>query len=87
MWWLNKINGQMARRGWDRASMKELIDSPTVRYNVVDLRAGIREPATVYAHSNNTYVMLNNRTGEVIQVSDRSKPGWKPVWESETYQP
>lgn len=35
------------------------------------------DPASVYG-SKSGYVVVNNRTGEVVQVSGKNDPGWIP---------
>lgn len=35
------------------------------------------DPASVYG-SKNGYVVVNDRTGEVVQVSGKNDPGWIP---------
>ncbi|MEK8413926.1 colicin E5-related ribonuclease, partial [Escherichia coli] len=39
------------------------------------LRAPRNDPATVYG-SPGKYVVVNDRTGEVTQISDKTDPGW-----------
>lgn len=48
-----------------------------------DNTRGRDDPATVYG-TPKEYVVVNDKTGEVIQVSDKTNPDWKPdpriVW-------
>ncbi len=51
--------------------------SPQQRWRLNDgaLRARINE------RDNFRYVVRNNRTGDIIQVSDRAERGWKAPWD------
>jgi len=35
------------------------------------------EPATRFYSARGGYIVVNNRTGQVVQVSDRINPDWK----------
>jgi filamentous hemagglutinin len=34
-------------------------------------------PATAYINEDGSYVVRNDQTGEIVQVSDRNNPNWK----------
>jgi hypothetical protein len=36
----------------------------------------MNDDATAYYDKNGNYVVRNDRTGEIIQVSDRNDPNW-----------
>ena len=38
------------------------------------------DPAMGYAARDGAYVVRNERTGGVVQVSDKRQPGWKAPW-------
>jgi metal-sulfur cluster biosynthetic enzyme len=33
-----------------------------------------------------SYVVVNDATGDVVQVSDVNDPDWKPVWDEPWFQ-
>ncbi len=39
------------------------------------------EPATAYYHPDGGYVVINDRTGAVVQVSNRNKRLWRAPWD------
>ncbi|MFL5961693.1 MAG: colicin E5-related ribonuclease [Gaiellaceae bacterium] len=39
------------------------------------------DPATVYYSRRGGYVVRNNRTGDIVQVSKRTDPGWTAPWD------
>lgn len=38
------------------------------------------DPATAYINADGSYVIRNDVTGDIVQVSDRNKPNWKAPW-------
>lgn len=81
------IRKQMAERGWTEKLIRSTRDNPVKTYQTTDHRTkrgvpGRRyEPATAYYSARGGYVVINNRTGDVIQVSRRNGPWKKPPWE------
>ena len=81
-----KIASQMSKRGWTESSIKEVVSNPAKTVKTVDTRfddkTGIRlnEPATGYIAKDGSYVVINNKTGNVVQVSDKYDPNWKTPW-------
>ncbi|MBN3851328.1 hypothetical protein G3N58_31580 [Paraburkholderia sp. Ac-20342] len=78
----NKIGAQLPERGWTTQDNQNAInDGPTG--TAFDQRSTSKTPvglpgndtATVYG-SKDGYVVVNDRTGEVVQVSDKTDPGW-----------
>jgi hypothetical protein len=70
-------------RGWTPDSIRECVDNPVDIYETTDYRfnktTGQRnsdDPSTAYVQSANRYVVVNDETRDVVQVSDRNKPGW-----------
>lgn len=77
-----KIGKQMSRRGWNKELMAETIDNPHRTKTTKDSRYkpdGQRrdDPATAYIRADGSYVVLNDETGEIVQVSDRDNPDWR----------
>lgn len=80
------VAGDLAKRGWTERLVQSTIDNPAstvatrdVRY----LRGGGRmdDPATGYISQRGGYVVRNDRTGDVVQISDRTDPGWLAPWD------
>jgi hypothetical protein len=72
-----KIIPQMAERGWTKESVKALIDnSYTIRTSTSRLT---NNPATVFYAKTGDYVVVNNITKEVVQVTDKAKVA-KNIW-------
>jgi filamentous hemagglutinin len=77
----NKIRAQLPERGWTTQDIQNAInDGPTGTAS--DKRSASKTPdglprndtATVYG-SKDGYIVVNDRTGEVVQISDRTDPG------------
>lgn len=81
-----KIEAQMGQRGWTRQAIEDLIARPDrtvpTRHSRFDQTQGKRldDPAMGYAARDGSYVVRNERTGAVVQVSDKREPGWKAPW-------
>ena len=47
------------------------------------IRGGGRvdDPATAYYSGRGGYVVRNDRTGDIVQVSDRTDPNWIAPWD------
>ncbi|MBL1218424.1 MAG: hypothetical protein D8M59_13145 [Planctomycetes bacterium] len=78
-----KIEKQMADRGWTLEDIHKLIENPECRYrNPTGDRTpgGDWQPATIHVRDDGAYVSVNDATGEVIQVSDCTDPGWLPEY-------
>jgi filamentous hemagglutinin len=63
--------------------LDETISKPHRTVTTRDTRhnpeTGLRnnDPATAYINSDGSYVVRNDRTGDIVQVSDRTDPNWK----------
>ncbi|MGL4288675.1 MAG: colicin E5-related ribonuclease, partial [Phreatobacter sp.] len=81
-----KIEAQLGQRGWTRQAIEDLIARPDrtvpTRHSRFDEVQGKRldDPAMGYAARDGAYVVRNERTGGVVQVSDKRQPGWKAPW-------
>ena len=76
----SKIQKQMSDRGWTRQNIDDLIEqgpsgrtTDNRRPNKTEDGIGRNDTATVYGSSGN-YVVVNDRTGEIVQVSGRNDP-------------
>lgn len=83
----SKVEGQLANRGWTKRLVESTIDNParTVRWrdtrNLPGGAGRMDDPATAYYSRRGGYVVRNDRTGDIVQVSNRRKPGWKAPWD------
>lgn len=81
-----KIEGQMGKRGWSREMVGDAVNSPARTVVTRDTRylpggGRMNDPTTAYYHRNGGYVVRNDRTGDVVQVSDRTDTGWIAPWD------
>jgi hypothetical protein len=71
-----KIQRQIPKRGWSDALIDETISSP--HHVSPALNKATNNPATAYFRKDGSYVVRENASGRIIQVSDRFKPNWVP---------
>lgn len=78
----DKIKKDMRDRGWTEQDIHETVANGPKGKSVDQRRPvktedglGRNDPATVYGESGK-YVVVNDRTGEVTQVSGKNEPGW-----------
>ena len=81
-----KIERQLPGRGWTQRLVQSTIDDPvrTVPWrDTRHLRGGGRmdDPATGYYSRRGGYLVRNDRTGDIVQVSDRTNPAWRAPWD------
>ncbi len=84
----NKIVNQIKNRGWTNELIEDTIMNPKETRSVRDTRnrkdgGRNNDPATAYINEDGSYVIINDKTGDIVQVSDRNKPDWKKPWEVE----
>jgi RHS repeat-associated protein len=77
-----KIENQLARRGWTKRLVEATIKKPARTAKTRDTRhlpggGRMNDPATVYYSPRGGYVIRNDRTGDIVQVSDRTRRDWK----------
>ena len=73
----DKIRAQLEPRGWTEESVRELTETDPSGTSV-DHTTGEPRPATVYGEPQGGHVIVNDETGQVVQVSDRFDPDWRP---------
>jgi hypothetical protein len=39
-----------------------------------------KQPATAFVRSDGGYIVVNDISGEIVQISNYSKPTWQPSW-------
>ena len=76
-----KIRQQMATRGWTMASIEQTIRHPTRTVRTMDTRhvpgdSRMNDPATAYINLDGSYVVRNDSTGDIVQISHRHDPNW-----------
>ena len=73
-----KLKNEMVNRGWTEKEVSDLVDSPYAKRDSVNKANG--NSATVYYNKDGSYVVVDNGTHEVIQVSgNRTDPTqWIP---------
>lgn len=72
----------MPRRGWTKQDVSDVVNNPAKTAATRDTRHradGSREndPATAYIDNNGAYVVRNDVTGEIVQISNRNDPNWQ----------
>ncbi|ODB37927.1 hypothetical protein A9L43_20980 [Pseudomonas mosselii] len=82
-----KIAQQMGKRGWTIESLEAVIANPSKTVVTKDTRfdpvSGTRlnDPATGYIAKDGSYVVRNDRTGAIVQVSDKNDKNWVAPWD------
>jgi len=71
-----KIQKQMAKRGWTPDSVCKTVGNPSSTSPAIN--KATNGAATAYFNADGSYVVVDNTTGEIIQVSDTTDPGWIP---------
>ena len=70
------LSGEMGRRGWTQESVMSVVNNPfTIR---VSTNKANGNPATAYYDIYGNYVVVDDVTKEVVQVSDTNDPNWAP---------
>lgn len=86
-WFSDKIRRQIKDRGWgdpdehDLSALEEVIAKPDRIEETRDWREGRSSPATGYVRADGHYVIINDDTGEIVQVSNAYDPDWRGPWE------
>jgi hypothetical protein len=77
-----KIQDQMGPRGWTVDDIENTVQNgvrvPTHNH------LNPNNPASGYVNPDGSYVIVDDVTGEVIQVSDRNRP-WKAPWDDPSH--
>src|SRR5207249_2858767 len=72
-----KINKQLAKRGWTKESVLDTINNPHATSEALNKATG--NAATAYFNADGSYVSVDDITHEIIQVSDKLHPDlWFP---------
>lgn len=79
----SKIEKQMKQRGWNKSDVENTIKNGK-QESAIDSRHNPKTgtqnntPATRYTNSDGSYIVRNNETGDVVQVSNKNKADWIP---------
>lgn len=79
-----KIGDQLGERGWTPQDVQSTVNEGPIG-TTFDKRSAAKtpdgvprnDPASVYG-TKSGYIVVNDRTGEVFQVSDKTDPAWVP---------
>ena len=72
-----KLNNEMSKRGWTEETVKDTVNNPYTTRKATNKATG--NSATAYYNQNGAYVVIDDITKEVVQVSDNINPSsWIP---------
>jgi hypothetical protein len=66
----------MGKRGWTEDSINSTVKKPYTTREATNKANG--NDGTAFFNKDGTYVVRDNKTGDIIQVSNRNDPGWLP---------
>jgi hypothetical protein len=69
-----KIAGQLEKRGWNTGTIDDVIAHPVHESPAINKATG--GDATAFFRADKSYVVRDNTTGKIIQVSNRNDPNW-----------
>ena len=77
-----KIVKQMKNRGWSKRQIDRTINNPHKKISTKDVRwlsDGSRknEPATAFIRKDGHYVIRNDKTNDIVQISNLNDCNWK----------
>jgi hypothetical protein len=70
-----KIERQLQSRGWNQTDIDATVNNPFTTRDATNRRSG--NPATAYFNQDGSYVVRDNITSEIVQISNRFIP-WIP---------
>jgi filamentous hemagglutinin len=73
----DKIASQLIVRGWTEQEIQDAVARPPIGIST-DNTGSRSDPATVYGSRIGGYVVVNDVTNQIVQISDRTDPGWVP---------
>ncbi|MEQ8754545.1 MAG: colicin E5-related ribonuclease [Coleofasciculus sp. G1-WW12-02] len=76
-----KIEKQLSKRGWTLESVMETINKPAYTKPTRDERhrsdaTQANDPATAYYRNDDNYVICNDITGDIVQISNTFDLEW-----------
>jgi hypothetical protein len=72
----DKITRQMARRGWDESSINDVVSNPFTTRQAFNKATG--QTATAFYTQDGSYVVRDNVSAEIVQISKKGDPDWVP---------
>jgi hypothetical protein len=82
----SKIAGQVPTRGWTPGLINDTFANPVATHSVWDLTGGTQQAATAYVRADGSYIVVNDATKAIVQVSDATDAAWNPVWMDPRFQ-
>lgn len=73
---LSKLKRQMEKRGWTKETVIETVDNPYTTRRSKNLATN--NSATAYYDKSGNYVIIDDITKEVVQISERGNMDWLP---------
>jgi len=70
------LANQMSQRGWAENTVQDVVNNPYTTRISKNMATG--NPATAYYNKSGGYVVVDDVTGEVVQVSNLNDPVWEP---------
>jgi hypothetical protein len=70
------ISNQMEKRGWTKESIQNTVDDPYTTRAAMNKANG--NPATAYYNEDGSYVVTDDVTNDVVQISDQFDTNWIP---------
>lgn len=67
---------QFTERGWNKNSIQSTVDNPYTTRKATNRTTG--NDATAYFNKDGSYVVIDNGTGKVVQISNKNNPNWTP---------
>ena len=72
-----KLSNQMSSRGWTEQLIRDTVDNPFTTRQSINKATG--NPATVFYTEQGSYVIADDITNEIVQISDNINPlDWIP---------
>jgi transglutaminase-like putative cysteine protease len=71
-----RLSRQMEQRGWTKESIIETVENPAHTSPATNKANG--NPATAYFNADGSYVVVDNVTFEIVQISKVGDTGWIP---------
>jgi RHS repeat-associated protein len=82
---------QIIDRGWSSDSIKDTVRDPamtrTTAYNPKVYNKANGNPVTYYYRQDGNYVVIDDVTGQLVQISDTGDPDWIDQMTNQTVQP
>jgi len=82
------ISKALTKRGWTQGLINQTLGGDYVKTvpglrDTRHLKTGgqLNDPATAYVRSDGSYIIVNDKTGDIVQISNRNDPFWKAPWD------